>query len=98
MTDSINKNKTEHAITITLPTLRPLGTLLVFPSTEPCHENWWAWGKEGVKLENFWNKKHKINSVGWKHTRVDNNKTNEAQTSRFSSTASHHSRPEGEGE
>ena len=27
--------------------------------------------------------KSKINSVGWQHTRVDNNKTNKIQASRF---------------
>ena len=28
-------------------------------------------------------KKAQINSVGWQHTRVDNNNTNKAQVSRF---------------
>ena len=50
-----------------------------------------AGGGGGVKWKNLWNtkKKPKINSVGWQHTRVDNNKTNKAQASRFCSTASH---------
>ena len=50
-------------------------------------------GGGGVKMENLWNKKPQINSVGWQHmrVRVDNSKTNKAQDSRFSSTASHHS-------
>ena len=47
-------------------------------------------GGGGVKLENIWIKKAQINSVDWQHTRVDNNKTNKAQDSRFCSTASHH--------
>ena len=42
----------------------------------------------GSKLENLWNKKTQINSVGWQHTRVDNNKTNKAQASHFCSSAS----------
>ena len=33
-------------------------------------------------------KKAQINSIGWQHTRVDNNKTNKAQASRFCSTTS----------
>mgnify|MGYP003571743093 CR=1 FL=1 len=41
------------------------------------------WGGGGVKLENLWNKKTQINSVGWQHARVDNNKTNKAQASRY---------------
>ena len=64
-------------------------TLELFPS-----EGWnfaqgpWGattvWG--GSKIGNFWNKKKtsKTNSVGWQHTRVENNKTNKAQASRFS--------------
>ena len=36
-------------------------------------------------------KRAQINSVGWKHTRVDNRKTNKVQASRFCSTASNHS-------
>ena len=36
-------------------------------------------------------KKPKINSVGWQHMRVYNNKTNKAQANRFCSTASRHS-------
>ena len=46
-----------------------------------------GWGGGGIKFENLWNKKPQINSVGWQHTRVDNNKTNKAQAGRFCSTA-----------
>ena len=34
--------------------------------------------------------KAQINSVGWQHKTVDNNKTNKVQASRFYGTASHH--------
>ena len=41
-------------------------------------------GRGGGKTKEIYEtKKPKINSVGWQHTRVDNNKTNKAQTSRF---------------
>ena len=44
-------------------------------------------GKIGKYLKQ---KKPKINSIGWQHTRVDNNKkTNKAQASRLCGTASH---------
>ena len=48
------------------------------------------WGG-GSKTGKFMKQKTQINSVGWQHTKVDNNKTNKAQASRFCSTASHHS-------
>ena len=38
-------------------------------------DNGFCWGG-GVKLEYYWDKKAQINSIGWHHTRVDNNKTN----------------------
>ena len=44
----------------------------------------------GVKLENSRSKKPKSTQLA-EHTRVDNNKTNKAQASRFRSTVSHHS-------
>ena len=48
------------------------------------------WKKRGGrKLENLWNKKRKINLFLADNTRVDNNKTNKAQASRFCSTAYH---------
>ena len=52
----------------------------------------YTWGGGGKKKEIYEaKKKAQINSVGWQHKRVDNNKTNKAQASRFCSTASHHS-------
>ena len=52
-----------------------------------------------VKLEiNETKKKRQINSVGWQHTRVYNNKTNKAKASRFCSTASHHSNKQSPGQ
>ena len=48
-------------------------------------------GGDGVKLENLWNKKAQINTVDWQDTRVDNNKTNKAQVSRYCG-ASHHTK------
>ena len=48
-------------------------------------------GGGGSEMEKFMkHKKPKINSVGWQHTRVYNNKTDKAQASRFFITASHH--------
>ena len=42
------------------------------------HRNFRALG-ESVKLEHIWNKKAKINSNSWRHTRVDNNKKKNTQ-------------------
>ena len=62
---------------------------------------WGGGGMEGDKQKKtiamtiseliFEIKNLQINSVGWQHTRVDNNRTNKAQASRFCSTVSYHS-------